>query len=80
LLAACDDRLGNLRILPLAPRVGRDAELVILRARKGARGRFRLLAPMILHAGDRHAEDAESYSEAVRGVLRNGEPFHADWR
>ncbi|EEX08650.1 methyltransferase small [Ruegeria lacuscaerulensis ITI-1157] len=72
MMAACADRLGSLEILPLAPRVGRAAELVIVRARKGGRAAFRLHAPLILHQGDRHERDGESYAPAVADVLRNG--------
>lgn len=80
LLAACDGRLGSLRVLPLAPRAGRDAELVILQARKGAKSRLRLLAPVILHRGDRHEADAESYTDGIREILRNGAKFQIEWR
>ncbi len=37
LLAATDGRLGSLTILPLAPRTGRPASRILLRARKGGR-------------------------------------------
>jgi len=71
-LNALDHRLGSIVLLPLAPRSGRAAELVILQARKGGRGAFRLLAPLILHDGDRHEKDGDSYTAGVRDVLRNG--------
>jgi tRNA1(Val) A37 N6-methylase TrmN6 len=54
LLGACDTRLGDLEVLPIAARAGRPAELVILGARKGARGPFRLHPPLILHEGAAH--------------------------
>ncbi|MGC9417909.1 MAG: tRNA1(Val) (adenine(37)-N6)-methyltransferase [Rhodovulum sp.] len=72
LLAAMDARLGSVELLPLAPRVGRPAKLIILRARKGARGTFRLHSPLILHEGSRHERDADSYTPAVSAVLRQG--------
>ncbi len=72
MLAAYDDRLGALEVLPLAARPGRAAELVILRARKGGRTPFRLHAPLILHEGDRHVRDEEHYRPAIRAVLRDG--------
>jgi len=74
-LAAIDTRLGSVELLPLVPRVGRPAKLVLLRARKGARGTFRLHSPLILHEGLRHERDGESYSEAVSAVLRQGAAF-----
>lgn len=62
MLAGCAGRLGSVEVLPLAARTGRAAELVVLRARKGGRAAFRLHAPLILHAGDRHEKDGESYT------------------
>jgi tRNA1(Val) A37 N6-methylase TrmN6 len=75
LIAACDDRLGSLEIKPIAPRMGRQAELVILRARKGGRAETRLCAPLIMHRGDRHEADGDSYSDAATDILRNGGPL-----
>ncbi len=79
LLAACDTRLGNLRVLPLTSRAGRAADRVILRARKSSRGPFRLLPPLILHAGDRHERDGESYRPDVFQVLRHAAPLPVEW-
>ncbi|MFA3917183.1 tRNA1(Val) (adenine(37)-N6)-methyltransferase [Ruegeria hyattellae] len=72
MVSACEGRLGSLEVLPLAARTGRHPDLVILRARKGGRADFRLLAPLILHAGARHERDAESYRPEIQDVLRNG--------
>lgn len=63
---------GSITILPVAPRTGREASRVILRARKGGRAPLRLLAPFILHAGDRHERDGESFTPAAQAVLRAG--------
>jgi tRNA1(Val) A37 N6-methylase TrmN6 len=71
-LAASDGRLGSLSVLPLAPRLDRAASRVILRARKGGRAGFRLLAPMILHDGTTHDGDRDSFSAEARAVLRDG--------
>ena len=75
LMAAISGRLGSLEVLPLAPRLGRAAELVILRARKGGRADFRLHAPLVLHEGARHLRDGEDYADSVRAVLRQGAPL-----
>lgn len=72
LLGAIDTRLGSVEILPLSPRVGRPARLLLLRARKGGRGTFRLHSPLILHEGSRHERDGDSYTDAVSAVLRRG--------
>jgi tRNA1(Val) A37 N6-methylase TrmN6 len=72
LLAACDSRLGSIEVLPLIPRVGKLAQLVILRARAGGKAAFRLHAPLVLHEGGRHGQDAEDYTPVVRSILRRG--------
>ncbi|MCX7644929.1 MAG: methyltransferase [Rhodobacteraceae bacterium] len=71
LLAALGGSLGSVTVLPVAPRAGRPARLVILSARKGGRGAFRLMAPLVLHEGDRHLRDAESYRPEVQAILRD---------
>ncbi len=71
MLAGCAGRLGSIQVLPLAPRADRASELVILRARKGGRAAFRLHAPLILHLGEQHVEDGESYTPVVSAVLRD---------
>lgn len=72
MLTACEGRLGSVEVLPIAPRSGRSAELLILRARKGGRAAFQLHAPLILHQGDRHEKDGDSYTETASAILRQG--------
>lgn len=72
LMAALDGRLGAVKLLPLAARVGRPAHLMVLQARKGARAAAQLLAPTIMHEGAVHDGDRESYTPQIRSILRNG--------
>lgn len=72
LLAAMAAGGGAITVLPIAPRQGRPAGRVIVRARKGARGPFRLLAPFVLHEAADHARDAEDLTDLARAVLRDG--------
>jgi tRNA1(Val) A37 N6-methylase TrmN6 len=72
MLVAMQKRLGSIEVLPIAPRIGRRAELVIVRARKSGRAEFRLHAPLILHEGVRHLKDGDSFVPRVRAVLRDG--------
>lgn len=72
LLTAVAARLGSLEVLPLAPRVGRAARLILLRARKDGRAPFKLHAPVTLHAGDRHTHDGDDYTAGITAVLRDG--------
>ncbi|WP_415921549.1 tRNA1(Val) (adenine(37)-N6)-methyltransferase [Tateyamaria sp. SN6-1] len=72
ILTALAGRLGSAELWPIAPRTGRAAELVICRARKEGRAPFRLHAPIIMHAGARHARDGEDYVPEIQAVLRAG--------
>ena len=77
-LAALDARVGAVTVQPLAAREGRAAELFLMRARKGDRTGFRLLAPLVLHAGEGHVQGAPDFAPAVAAVLRTGAAL--DWR
>lgn len=79
LLTACTGRLGSLEVLPLLPRQGRAARLVLLRGRKGGGAAFCLHAGVVLHRGERHLRDGDDYSPLISDVLRNGAalPFDA---
>ncbi len=74
LLSALADR-ASVTIHPLAPRAGKPAHRVILVARKGGKEGVILAPPSILHRGDRHESDTESYHHAVADILRNGAPW-----
>lgn len=76
LIHAAHFRLGSLEVLPITGRQGRPAHLVILRARKGGRSPFRLHSPLVMHEGDVHQGDAESYTAEIRGILRQGLPLN----
>ncbi|OIP87293.1 MAG: methyltransferase [Rhodobacterales bacterium CG2_30_65_12] len=72
ILKAMDDRLGSILVKPLSPRASRAAVLVLVQARKGGRGAFRLATPLILHDGAEHTGDRESYRREVSAILRAG--------
>jgi tRNA1(Val) A37 N6-methylase TrmN6 len=76
LLGAVTSDLGSVQVLPLAPRIGRKAELVILRARKDGRAAFELFSPRILHRGEHHERDGDSYTPEIKAVLRDGAALH----
>lgn len=79
LLSACDARIGTLRFLPLAGRAGRPPERFLLHGRKGGRGAFRMLPPLILHDGAAHPGDRDSFTRPVAAVLREAAPLPVDW-
>ncbi len=72
LMALMQARLGSLQLLPLFPRTGREAQLVLLRGRKNGRADFRLMAGVAMHRGVRHVSDCEDYSPLMSDVLRAG--------
>ena len=71
-IASLAGRAGGLIVLPVAPRAGREAGRVIVRARKGSRAPLRLLAPLILHAAPVHAADGEDLTPVAGAILRDG--------
>jgi tRNA1(Val) A37 N6-methylase TrmN6 len=71
--------LGSASVLPLASREGRAARRLILRARKGGRAPFRLLAPFVIHHGASHEGDRESYTPAANEILRTGGDLSAQF-
>lgn len=73
-------KLGSVAVLPLAPRAGRAAARVIVQARKAGRGPFRLLAPLVLHAGTTHSGDREDYTPEASEVLRGAGHLLARFR
>lgn len=75
LLRAIDGRLGSVHVTPITGRIGRAADRIILRARKGGRAPFTLSAPVALHVGPKHLHDGEDYHPAIRAVLRDAAPF-----
>jgi tRNA1Val (adenine37-N6)-methyltransferase len=79
-LSALAPRLGSAAILPLTPRQGRPALRILLRARKGGKGAFRLLPPFVIHKGDHHDGDRESYTPDANAVLRDGADLLARFR
>lgn len=75
MLGAMPGSMGSVRVMPVQPRMGRDATRVVLRARKGGRAGFALDAPLILHDGAAHLADGDDYSPTARAILRDGAPI-----
>ncbi len=78
-LGALGSRLGSAVVLPIAAREGRPALRIILRARKGGKAAFRLLAPLITHQGAAHDGDRESYTPRANEILREGAALSAEF-
>ena len=76
LLRLLDGPAGAIALLPLVARAGRDAGRVIVRARKGAKAPFRLLSPLVLHAGHAHVRDEDDFSPEAAAILRDAAGLH----
>lgn len=75
LLNSLPKSLGSVQVQPFVPRPGRDANLILIRARHSGRAPLKLHAPIQLHAGKTHVKDAEDYTSEIRSVLRDGGPL-----
>lgn len=60
---------GATTLLPLAPRAGKAAKRVLIRARRGGRGPATLLPPFVLHEADGR------FTAAAESVLRDAAPI-----
>jgi tRNA1(Val) A37 N6-methylase TrmN6 len=60
-------RFGDLRVLPLHPRVGEPATRVIVQGIKGSRAPLVLRAGLVLHKPDGHG-----FVDVLQAVLRDG--------
>ena len=75
ILYALHGKAGDVRILPLVSREGRAAGRVIVRARKGSAAPSTLLSPLVLHKGELHGKDEDSFLSSVRSILRSTQPI-----
>ncbi|WP_093251642.1 tRNA1(Val) (adenine(37)-N6)-methyltransferase [Rubrimonas cliftonensis] len=72
MLGALAGRAGDVALLPIQARAGREAGRVLLRARKDSRAPFRLLAPLVMHVGPAHLKDGDDFAPEALAVLRDG--------
>ncbi len=72
IMTALNGKAGSAAILPIAPRIGRPASRVIVRAQKGGRGATSLLFPFVIHQGAEHLRDGDDYAPEARAILRDG--------
>ncbi len=77
ILTALQGPAGAIAVRPIAPREGRAAGRVLVQARKGARGAFRLLAPLVMHRGAAHQADGDDFTPQATALLRDAQA--ADW-
>jgi len=71
-LVGIHGRLGSVMVCPIAGRATKAPELFLLRAKQDGRAAFQMTAPLVMHEGESHSGDRESYTQTVREVLRNG--------
>ena len=66
ILAALHNRAGEVRLLPIYSKSGREAKRIAVIAKKGTRGITRILPPFYVHNED------GSYAETAEKILRKG--------
>lgn len=71
-IVALHSKAGGFQIKPLSARENRPAARFVLRARKGSKTNAQLANPLILHKGDAHTNDEDSYTTEARMILRSG--------
>lgn len=74
-LSAALPVLGSLEVMPICSRNGRRARRFLLRARKGGRAEFMLHPALVLHEGDVHSVDQDTYLPNIKAILRDGAPL-----
>ncbi|MGI3169196.1 tRNA1(Val) (adenine(37)-N6)-methyltransferase [Pseudooceanicola sp. C21-150M6] len=63
--------LGSVELVPLIPRIGRESQLCIVRARKGGRAEFRIRPGLIVHNDTAHSCDKTDYSPDAARILKD---------
>ncbi len=71
-LNAIGARLGSLVVRPIAGRQNVAPSRFLLRGIQAGRAAFVMAPTLVLHAGESHFGDTESYTTAIKDVLRNG--------
>lgn len=71
-IVALSPKAGGFQIKPLSARENRPAARFVLRARKGSKTNAILANPLILHKGNAHTHDEDSYTAEARMILRSG--------
>lgn len=66
LVAAMEPVAGDITLLPLWPKHGREAKRLILQGRVGSKGPSRVLPGLVLH------NDDGTYTKAAEAILRDG--------
>ena len=69
MLAAMEDRFGDIRVAPLFPRAGAPATRVIVQAVKGTKAPLQLLPGLVLHG------EGNGFTLGANAVLREGLAF-----
>jgi tRNA1(Val) A37 N6-methylase TrmN6 len=72
ILTPLQGRSGGTLVLPIVPRQGRAASLVIVQTRKGGRADLKLLSPLIMHQNPQHVADGDDYTEIAYKIQREG--------
>ena len=74
-LSAVQSRLGSIVLRPISGHKDVDPGLFVLQAKQSGRAAFKMSQPLIMHGADAAKGDVESYTPAVKAILRDGASF-----
>ncbi len=66
------DVLGSLQVVPIQPRSGQEARLILVQGIKNGRAAFRMRSPVTLHCSTTHGCSQDKYTPEIEAVLRQG--------
>jgi len=71
-ILAATQNCGEVHILPIAARIDRAANRVLVRVRTNSSAGAKLLPPMIVHRGEQHTQDGKFFTPLAQSVLNDG--------
>lgn len=72
ILAGLDGRFGNIKVLPIRPRHGENANRVIVSGVRGSKAPLSVLPDFVLHG------DGNGFTPAAEAILRDGSGLHPE--
>ena len=72
ILISLNNKAGDIQIKPLTSGTDKNADRVIVRARKGSKSPTKLYSPLIIHTGN---GNSKIYSDLAENIFRHGYPL-----
>ena len=72
ILKFIDNKMGDIKILPISSFEGKNAKRVIVKSKKGSLSPMQILPPLIMHQTRETDKPRKNYTVEVEGILRDG--------